>query len=92
MADTQEAAAPAALAGLYLTRTPVPELAPGDIVISVSRALHLGAKVGHSGGYDYWSYTQHRPGGRYSGTTSLRRDGHAAVIRLPEVPDAAALA
>lgn len=74
MIVTDLAAGP--LAGLYLTRKPAAELAPGDIVVSVGRALHLREKTGHVLGYDRWAYVTFGP---------VARAGTVTLCRLSEV-------
>jgi hypothetical protein len=72
------------LEGLWVRQVPVAELAPGDIVISVGRAVHLGERTGTVLGYDRWTYTVYGPDGYvYHGDKmELRHDGTANVLRL----------
>ena len=66
--------------GIYLDDVPVRDLAPGDIIYSVGRLLHLTGKTGHVCGYDHWSYRRYGPEAR-AGETHLRADGEARIVR-----------
>lgn len=66
---------------VYVEQRPVTELAAGDIVISVGRALVLAGEPRTVCGYDEWSYSVHGPGGAMSqGITGLYRGGTARVL------------
>ena len=68
-------------AGPYAAEVPVTDLAPGDVVISVGRLLHLTGKTGHVLGYDHWDYRRYDGTVSMTGTTHLRADGRALVLR-----------
>ena len=80
MPDTT-APAVSPLVGLFLDSKAVSALEPGDIIVSVGRALHLDATTGHMLGYDHWTYAAFGPDGKRLGTTRLRQDVQVNVIR-----------